>query len=72
MRDPVRIERMLDKLKELWKANPDWRLCQLIFNIARNTNTLETFDIFYVEDTILEITLNRELDKLKLWRKNKL
>lgn len=61
MRELDRIDRILDKLKELWKFNPDWRLCQLIFNIARNTDTLYTMDIFYIEDGILEVTLNRLL-----------
>ena len=64
MRDEKRIERMIEKLQKVWKANPDWRLCQLVFNIANNTETMRSRDIFHVEDDIFEITLNRYIDKL--------
>ena len=64
MRDEKRIERMIEKLHKVWKANPDWRLCQLVFNIAVNTQTMKGRDVFYVEDNIFEITLNRYVDKL--------
>jgi hypothetical protein len=30
MRDPARIDRICDLLKELWKKNPDLRLGQLL------------------------------------------
>jgi len=64
MRDKDRIDRIVDKLKKVWKANPDWRLCQLIFNIAVNTETMKGRDVFYVEDGVFEITLNRFIDKI--------
>ena len=55
---------MIEKLHKVWKANSDWRLCQLVFNIAVNTQTMKGRDVFYVEDNIFEITLNRYIDKL--------
>ena len=48
MRDPERIERICDLLKEVWKQYPDWRLGQLIFNLTGK------YDCFYVEDNVLE------------------
>lgn len=70
MRDSEQIDRMIDKLKKLWKVNPDWRLCQLVFNVARNTDTLYTMDIFYIEDDIFEITMNRLLYNYKEAKKD--
>ena len=64
MRDEKRIERIIEKLQRVWKANPDWRLCQLVFNIAVNTETMKERDVFYVEDGIFEITLNRYINNL--------
>ena len=34
MRDPARIHPIMDFLEETWKANPDWRLTQLLVNTA--------------------------------------
>lgn len=50
MRDPKRIEPLLREVEAYWKAHPDWRLCQLVVNVASEGN-----DPFYVEDdTFLE------------------
>ena len=35
MRDPVRIQKLLDLLKELWLKDPDLRFNQLIYNLQR-------------------------------------
>lgn len=43
MRDPDRIPKMLSEIEELWKKNPDLRLCQLICNIKSG-------DLYYLED----------------------
>jgi hypothetical protein len=53
MRDPARIDRLLAKLGEIWREQPDLRLCQLIGNALRS-NT----DNYYVEDDQLEIALD--------------
>ena len=53
MRDPNRIDTMLDELKQLWMTDPDWRLGQLIANLSRAAG-IE--DPFYIEDDhMLEI-----------------
>lgn len=48
MRDPNRIDRICDLLRDVWKLIPDWRLGQLIFNLTGR------YDCFYVEDDTLE------------------
>jgi hypothetical protein len=33
VRDPKRIDKILKMIEKLWKANPDWRLGQLVVNV---------------------------------------
>ena len=47
MRDPNRIDKVIDAVKEAWKENPEWRLGQLIVNISRAANCS---DPFFLED----------------------
>lgn len=51
MRDPQRIPRVLDLLEKVWAEVPDWRLGQLISNIARDVGWS---DAYYLEDDDLE------------------
>jgi len=44
MRDPKRINKICDLLREVWSKYPDWRLGQLLFNATQQ------YDIFFVED----------------------
>lgn len=44
MRDPERIDRLTERLKNLWKKYPDLRLGQLISNLFRDPT------LYYVED----------------------
>ena len=44
MRDPNRIDSFLEKLKEIWKANPDLRFTQLILNVFDSPAS------YYIED----------------------
>ncbi len=44
MRDPQRIEPILNVIRLIWQELPDWRLAQLI------VNGLGEGPIFYVED----------------------
>lgn len=53
MRDPKRIPRILGKIEEVWKKRPDLRLGQLIHNYASIN-----YDMFYLEDHVLEISLD--------------
>ncbi len=58
MRDLERIDRILAKVGERWKANPDWRLGQLLINVGRPIHG----NVFYLEDDVLEAHLG-ELKK---------
>ena len=47
MRDPKRIDTVIEMIRSEWKKVPDWRLEQLIVNISRAAG-LE--DPFFLED----------------------
>jgi uncharacterized protein YihD (DUF1040 family) len=44
MRDPARIDKVLNIIRKYWKTYPDLRLTQLL------TNVLGTGDNFHIED----------------------
>lgn len=44
MRDPKRIDIILEELNSIWKENPDLRLGQLICNVARDPQ------LYYIKD----------------------
>ncbi len=46
MRDPKRIDPLLEKLGEAWKQTPDWRFGQFMTNLFRCYGK----DPFYAED----------------------
>ena len=49
MRDPKRIDKFCDLLKEIWKRVPDWRFGQLISNLGRQLEWTPG-GFFYAED----------------------
>jgi hypothetical protein len=51
--DPERIERILGKLRLLWRRMPDWGLVWLIVNLASDSRA---------SDTELELELDRLLE----------
>lgn len=55
MRNPERINRILNLIKRIWKKNPDLRLCQLIGNVFPHGE-----DNYYKEDDELEKRLKEE------------
>ena len=59
MRGPERIPRVLDLLEKAWNVVPDWRLGQLIENIARD---MGWNDAYYMEDDDLEKELRKHID----------
>ena len=66
MRDPKRIDKFCDLLKELWKRVPDWRFGQLISNLGRQFRS--DFErtpgaLFYMEDEAFLEELNIILAK---------
>ena len=46
MRDPERIDRIINKLRGLWHTHPDWRLGQLVSNLQGPGRQ----DVFFTED----------------------
>lgn len=55
MRDPNRIPQILEKVRRLWEANPDWRLGQLLINAIDRVAPFPSGQrrFFYLEDEIL-------------------
>lgn len=53
MRDPERIERMLEKVRTIWNRSPDLRLLQLLIN-AQQSSYHGGLDSYSVEDHAVE------------------
>lgn len=53
MRNPERIDRIMNKLLSLWRRNPDMRITQLIISVAHAAR-----DPFYVDDDVFETLLD--------------
>ena len=47
MRNPERIDNILERLKVVWKDNPDLRLGQLLLAVIKMDR------LFYIEDEVL-------------------
>lgn len=58
MRDAKRIERILNLLRNVWYNFPDWRLGQLLSNIAA-ADGYPVKDLFYFDDDRLERVLRK-------------
>lgn len=56
MRDPERINIVLDRVQEYWKLNPDFRLGQILCYTSFLSN--ENADPFYLEDDKLIVILD--------------
>lgn len=55
MRDPARIDRMLETLRTAWTARPDLRLGQLIVVAIQPKQSVPA--VFYAEDDLTEAGL---------------
>jgi hypothetical protein len=65
MRDPERIERILEKLKTVWVNQPDTRLLQLLINILTREHQrpdISKSTLYFLEDGELELALDSELN----------
>ena len=51
MRDPARIEDLLELIADIWRRNPDYRLTQLLMNAASPSDPCPEF--YYLEDSEL-------------------
>lgn len=58
MRDPARIEKVLNTLKTYWYLNPNLRLGQIFDNLKDSIKE----DIFYIEDDKLENHIKKLID----------
>lgn len=57
MRDPERIDRLLDQIRMIWQTHPDYRLGQLIVNFVRPQQPCA--EIYNIEDDELEDKINQ-------------
>lgn len=60
-RDPERIDRIVDKLREVWHTVPDWRLGQLVSNLIGPGRQ----DVFYREDDEWEASLDHVVGAIR-------
>jgi hypothetical protein len=63
MRDPARIDTILEQLREVWMLNPDLRLGQLVYNAARMRDP-NLADVFNIEDEALSKGLRRYKERI--------
>lgn len=56
MRNPDRIPRILDLIREYWLKHPDLRLGQLLSNASTSMGYTDTY---YLEDDYLEMCLEQ-------------
>jgi hypothetical protein len=60
MRDPARIERIIEQLRAARHRNPDWRLTQLVINACDTPYDCDKpYEcglglVFYIEDDVME------------------
>lgn len=60
MRNPNRIDRILNEIRTIWKQYPDLRLGQLILNVIENPA------LYYIEDEeLVELLKQTYLKELK-------
>jgi len=62
MKDPGRIDEIIELIKQLWSSYPDWRFGQLICNISTK---LGYEDPFFVEDDLLKKKIEELLESTK-------
>ena len=65
MRDPKRIPKILNELKEIWSSFPDLRLGQLLLNV------LENQAFYYIEDEAIIKILRHHYSEVKNIEPNK-
>lgn len=58
MRNPNRIHEICELLEKVWNYVPDWRLGQLVVNLARHANS---YDPFFLEDDKMKQALEEYL-----------
>lgn len=61
MRDPDRIPLVLRELERIWQRHPDWRLGQLLSNLAAWAEE----DVWDIEEDVLVREINTHLSNLE-------
>jgi hypothetical protein len=70
MRDPARIPRVLEALREFWQAHPDLRFCQIVGNFLEDINVPDSEQALYLrESQMTSRAYNTEDDVLERWLK---
>ena len=62
MRDPARIDRILELLRAYWMHYPDLRLGQIVVGTIRPVESCP--QVFYAEDDVVEAALRATLELL--------
>lgn len=62
MRDPKRIPLVLQEIERIWRAHPDWRLGQLVCNLAAWADPTQNI-VWDVEDEVLVAEVQRHLEQ---------
>ncbi len=62
MRDEKRIDKILDKIRDTWKQNPDMRLGQLLINMCLIPDDNRVWNI---EDNKTEYIIDKNYNKLR-------
>jgi hypothetical protein len=62
MRDPERIPLVLHEIEKVWRLHPDWRLGQLLCNLAAWIDTSENI-VWDVEDDALLAEARRHVEE---------
>ena len=62
MRDPARIDQMVELVRALWRKYPDWRLSQLV-QLVLNAHAAASApgEPYFAEDDVLERGLRKLL-----------
>jgi uncharacterized protein YihD (DUF1040 family) len=62
MRDPNRISLVLKEIEKMWRLHPDWRLGQLLCNLAAWVDPTQNF-VWDLEDDVLIAEVQRHLEQ---------
>jgi hypothetical protein len=62
MRDPERIPLVLQEIERLWRLHPDWRLGQLVCNLAAWADPTQNI-VWDVEDDVLVAEAQHHLEQ---------
>lgn len=63
LRDPKRIERILNAINYIWKRNPDLRLGQLLYNFADFTGDIYNYEDYRTEEKLMSFIVKFMLEK---------